>query len=80
MPHTRTRTIVAANVKRFREERDIPVPVAAKRLGVGRQYWYRIEAGDGNIPLDRLDKLAVILDVSVIDLLTERKNGNGAKR
>jgi len=82
MKYSRTRQNVAANVKHFREAMDIPVPVPilAKRLGVGRQYWYFIENCRGNISLDRLDKIAEILDVSVVELVQEPANGHGRKR
>lgn len=78
MNYSRTRKIVAANVKRFREARDISVPVAAERLGVGRQYWYLIESGGGNLPLDRLDAVAEILGVSVTELVAA--SGNGVRK
>lgn len=65
----RTRHIVAANVKRLREERNLSVIDAAERLGVLRQYWYLIEKGGGNLPLDKLEKVAEILGVTVTDLL-----------
>jgi len=77
---TRTRRIVAANIKKFREEKRLSVVQAAERLGVGRQYWYLMENGGGNLPLDRLDAVASVLGVSVPDLLHEGNGRKGDKR
>lgn len=69
----RIRKIVGANVKKYRVAKHLSVIEAAKALGVGRQYWYLIEKGGGNLPLDSLQAVAVILDVSIHDLLEPRK-------
>lgn len=64
---------IAQNVARLREDAEMSVNEAAQQLGVGRTYWYQIESGTANLALDKLRRVAEIFDVSVVDLLTERK-------
>ena len=63
---------IGANVKRLREEYGLSVIQAAEQLGVGRQYWYLIEKGEANLTLEKLERVAEILDVSLPELLGQR--------
>ena len=66
---------IGANVKRLREECGLSVIQAAEQLGVGRQYWYLIEKGEANLTLEKLERVAEILQVSLPELLGQRTRG-----
>jgi len=63
--------IIAMNVKRLREAKGLTVIQAAVQLGVGRQYWYLIEAAEANMTLGKLVGVARVLGVKTTDLMTE---------
>jgi transcriptional regulator with XRE-family HTH domain len=66
-----TKKAVGNNVRRLREARNVSAPEAAMAVGVHRSWWNLLENGTLNFTIDKLDKVAEYLGVSVRDLLTE---------
>jgi transcriptional regulator with XRE-family HTH domain len=66
--------MLGENVAALRNDAGMSINEAAQQLGVGRTYWYQIESGTANLTFDKLKRLAEIFDVTVRDLLTERKS------
>ena len=58
-------------IKRLRERLKLSQAEAAERAGIGtRQSWNKIESGrEGNLSLERLEKIAAALGVKSKDLL-----------
>lgn len=65
------RQIVARNVKRLRETKEVSVPFAAEAVGVHRSWWNLLEGGTLNFTIDKLARVAAFLDVSVPELMNE---------
>lgn len=65
----RVRQRVAAQVRRLRGARDLTQEAAAGRAGLAVRHFRKIEAGEVNVTLDTLVKVAVALGVDVAELL-----------
>lgn len=65
----RLRRRIATNVRRLREEHKLSAIAAAESVGVHWRLWQKIEAGDTNITLWTLVRVADALDVDPRDLL-----------
>jgi transcriptional regulator with XRE-family HTH domain len=63
--------IVARNLRRFREERDLSLSELSRRSGLAKQTIIAIEQGRSNPTVDTLERLADALDVSIRGLLSE---------
>jgi transcriptional regulator with XRE-family HTH domain len=63
--------LVARNVRRFREERQLSLSEVGRRAGLAKQTVASLEAGAGNPTVDTLERLANALGVSLRALLTE---------
>lgn len=61
--------VVAANVRRLREERGISAVVLARRSGIARATLAQLEAGRGNPTLETLYALANTLGVGLADMI-----------
>lgn len=66
-----TNGIVARNIRRYREERELSLGALSRRARLAKQTIASIEAGIGNPTVDTLERLAQALDVSVRALLSE---------
>ena len=60
---------LAKNLEELRSERGITQVEVADKMEVDKSYISKLEAGKGNPTLNTLDRLAVILNVEVSDLL-----------
>lgn len=65
----RLRRRIATNVRRLRKEQELSVITAAESVGVHWRLWQKIEAGDANLTLWTLVRVADALDVDPRDLL-----------
>lgn len=65
----RLRRRIATNVRHLRKEQKLSVIAAAESVGVHWRLWQKIEAGDENITLWTLIRVADALDVDPRDLL-----------
>jgi DNA-binding XRE family transcriptional regulator/quercetin dioxygenase-like cupin family protein len=63
--------ILARNVRRFREERQLSIGELGRRAGVAKQTVSSIEGGEGNPTVDTVERVAAALAVSVRALMTE---------
>ncbi|MEQ8961019.1 MAG: helix-turn-helix transcriptional regulator [Coleofasciculus sp. C2-GNP5-27] len=61
--------VVASNLRRLRQEIGISQEELAEKCGLHRTYVGAIERSERNITLQTLEKLAVSLGVSPLDLL-----------
>lgn len=61
---------VGANLRRYREARDLSQEAFADVVGVHRTYLGGLERGERNITLRSLERLAERIDVDPLDLLS----------
>lgn len=67
-PHA-LRKILAANVRRAAEERELPLNTLADLAGVSRSHLYALLAGERAATIDWIAKIAEVLGVEPADLL-----------
>ena len=60
---------VSLNVRRLRHAADMSQTALAEKSGVSRRMLVAIEAGDNNVSLTTLDRVAEALDVRFSDLI-----------
>ena len=65
----RLRRRIATNVRRHRKEQELSVIDAAESIGLHWRLWQKVEAGDNNMTLATLVRIAEALDVDPRDLL-----------
>lgn len=63
--------VIAANVRRLREERGLTCPAAASAIGMHRSWWNLLETGELNTTVEKLEQVAGLLGVTVRDLLSD---------
>jgi len=63
--------VVARNLRRFREERELSLGEVSRRSGLAKQTIIAIESGRSNPTVDTLERLADALDISIRALLSE---------
>ncbi|EDX72948.1 hypothetical protein MC7420_2566 [Coleofasciculus chthonoplastes PCC 7420] len=66
--------VVASNLRKLRQEIGISQEELAGKCGLHRTYVGAIERSERNITLQTLEKLAVSLGVSPLDLLKENSD------
>lgn len=66
---------LAANLKRLRQSAGFSQEHLARTSGVSRRMLVGMEAGDSNVSLSTLDKVAAALGVLLPDLITEQGEG-----
>lgn len=66
------------NVRRIRQEKGVTLEVLADEVGLAYTYVGQIERGRRNPTLDVVERLALGLDVSVLELLSARPNDKSA--
>lgn len=62
-------------IKKARMEKGIKQNFVAEKLGISTSAYYRIEAGETNITLDRADEIAHVLGMELVDLLRHKVSG-----
>ena len=65
----RLRRRIATHVRRLRKERKLTIIAAAESVGLHWRLWQKVEAGDNNITMATLVRVAEALDVDPRDLL-----------
>jgi transcriptional regulator with XRE-family HTH domain len=63
--------LIARNIRRFREDRQLSIGELSRRAGVAKQTVAGIEAGSGNPTVDTLERLAEALNVTLRAVLSE---------
>ena len=63
--------VVGRNLRRYRQERGYSQEAFAEVMGVHRTYMGGVERGERNLTLQTLEKMADILNVEPLGLLTE---------
>ncbi len=69
------RRILARNVRRLRQLRDLSQEELADAAEVRQAQVSEIESGKSNVTLDKLGRLAAALDVKLADLFDEGRRG-----
>lgn len=62
-------TIVGSNIRKVRLSQKMSQNQLAFEAGVTREFVNKVESGNYNISLKNLEKLAIILEVDIKDLL-----------
>ena len=80
-PYKDTLLAVELRVREWRERRGLSYRVLAKRAGIGLSTLYRIESGAASPTVAMLERLAVALDVRIVDFFpTKPKHTRRARR
>jgi transcriptional regulator with XRE-family HTH domain len=61
--------VVAGNIRKIREYRNYTQDYLAAKLSISQNAYSKIELGYSKITLDRLFQIAIILDVTVMQLI-----------
>jgi transcriptional regulator with XRE-family HTH domain len=64
------RRALALNVRRVREASGLSLHQAAERAELHWRHWQKVEAGEANVTITTVAKIAVALDIDPLDLLT----------
>jgi transcriptional regulator with XRE-family HTH domain len=72
------RRLLSRRVRRRREKMKLTLETASERSGIHWRHWQKIEAGEVNVTLKTLARLARALDVHVYVLLRPANCRNGA--
>jgi len=67
------REIVGNNLRRLRQAKGLSQEELADLAGVNRNYIGMLERSENAATVDMLERLAVVLQVSAVDLLSESK-------
>lgn len=68
-PERRLRQKLAANVRRLRQDAGLTLEEASHRAGLHWRHWQKVEAGEVNVTIGSLARLAGALDVEPARLL-----------
>jgi transcriptional regulator with XRE-family HTH domain len=71
------RKILAAKVRRLRQERGLSQEALAEVCGLHRTYIGAVERAERNVSLSTISTLAKALNVSILELLTQERTGRG---
>ena len=69
----RVRQTIAANVRRRRNQLGLTQAGAADQIGIATRHLQKLEAGELNVTLNTLCKVAETLDIPMTDLFREPK-------
>jgi transcriptional regulator with XRE-family HTH domain len=72
-PSCRLTSVLAENLRAFREERNFSQEEFADLCGLHRTYVGSVERGERNVTLSTLEVIAAVIGVSVPQLLTGKK-------
>jgi transcriptional regulator with XRE-family HTH domain len=64
--------VLGANLRAYREARQLSQEAFADACGMHRTYMGALERGERNVTLRTLERLAALLGVEALDLLTSR--------
>jgi transcriptional regulator with XRE-family HTH domain len=70
MQKSRTNMQVGQKIKRIRELRNFTQEYLASRLNITQESYSKIEANKTNVSTQRLEQIAKILEVNIVDLMT----------
>ncbi len=68
------RHIIAVNIRAYASDKALSLDALADFAGVSRRQLYSFLAGEKDVTIGWLEKIAAVLDVELVDLLTERKD------
>lgn len=63
------RALVARNLKKIREEKEMSQFYLAKISNISQTYISQVESGNRNVSLDVLEKFAIALNVELVNFL-----------
>lgn len=66
------RAVLAANMRRMRQERQMSQEALADKAGIHRNYLGGIERQERNVGVDNIEKIARALGVTASELFTEK--------
>jgi transcriptional regulator with XRE-family HTH domain len=73
--------LAAANIRYFRERSGKTMTALCASVGMSRAFWTDLEKGNKEPSISTLERIATALEVTIHDLLSERKlNGNSGTR
>ena len=75
-PSKNLKSILAANLRSFRRQKDLSQESLAEKCGLHRTYVGSVERAERNVSLSSLEALARALGVSVPTLLTPRPDAH----
>lgn len=67
----RAQQLFATNVRRIRLEKQLTQEKVAEAAGLHTNYISSVERGERNISIGNIENIAIALDVSMCDLLTD---------
>jgi transcriptional regulator with XRE-family HTH domain len=67
--------VLAANIRRLAESRGVSLNKLADFAGVGRRHLFAVLAGEHDPALGWCDRIAAALEVDLLELLTDRRDG-----
>lgn len=70
-----TRDKVRQNIRDFREDKNLTQAQVAERLGMSVTGYAKLERGESQIRVERLQQIAQILEVNVEELMAEAPEG-----
>ena len=68
---------IGEKIRRVRESKDFSQEYIATNLNISSQAYSKIERGETKMDLDRLQKIADILEVGVVDIMSVEEKSNG---
>jgi len=66
-----TRQILAQNIKKARLNQNLSQEILAELSGLHRTYIGSVERGERNISIDNIERIALALNTTVVNLLLE---------
>ncbi len=67
----RLENVLARRLREIAAEREIPLSHVADRAGIARSYLWRLLSAESSATLDALQRLAVVLDVPPLTLVSD---------
>lgn len=64
-------SIIGEKIRKLRKEMDISQYELALKAGIDRSYMGKIERGEINITLEKVQQIAIALEVDLIDVLKD---------
>ena len=69
----RAREVFASNLRRFRLSKGLSQEALAELAGLHRTYVGSVERGERNIAVDNMERLALALEMDLVELMEEMK-------
>ncbi len=61
---------IGTKIKKVREDQNLTQEYVAHKLGISQESYSRIESNKASLTIDRLEKIAELFKMNVIDLMT----------